>query len=70
VRFATVKPTAECIEGMPCNWHGICSSCGELIHLAGMEMSPGFGPYGVDELARLTLGDPPICSECRSGRSP
>jgi len=69
VRLATVRPTPDCHPDMPCNWHGICSKCGDLIHLAGGEMSPGFGPYGVEELARLVLGDPPVCSECRGGSS-
>ncbi|HZO76394.1 MAG TPA: hypothetical protein VFB39_00015 [Solirubrobacteraceae bacterium] len=67
VRLATITPLADCIPGLPCNWHGTCSICGDTIHLAGGAMSASFGTYTTDELATMIVGDPPRCRECRTG---
>jgi len=56
-------------RGLPCYWHGNCSRCGELIHLAELEHSDGWD-LDPEETARFTVGDPPVCHFCRSGGDP
>lgn len=65
VAVATLPPVDGCRPGIPCNWHGQCSSCGETIHLAGGVVSEHFGPYTVDRLAAMVVGTPPRCRDCR-----
>lgn len=69
-----IAKVLECPEaskrGLRCYWHGRCSGCGEMIHLAEMPDFPGWESgwdVDADEMALATVGDPPRCFECRGG---
>lgn len=65
-RTLPVERLPDCPPGFACGWHGVCSSCGETIHLGPIETSPGFGPVDEAMARAVILGDPPRCYECRT----
>lgn len=67
-----LKPGEVCGEGaacgMSCEFHAICSECGDLVHLGDSFASPGFGPVDALALMREIVGSPARCAECRQRR--
>lgn len=66
VRQLQVARLDSCRPDFACHWHGTCTGCGETIHLAELEVTPGFGPFRIEELALAVVGDPPRCADCRA----
>jgi|SRR5437660_12487448 len=69
VRSARVLPLDTCRPGIACGWHGQCVECGDTIHLATVDVTPGFGRVDVAAIARVICGTPPLCADCREART-
>jgi hypothetical protein len=68
-RVSPQEPRDECLAEVPCDFHGICLDCGELIHLAGFERSPGWDE-DLTIVAELIVGKPARCADCRKAAGP